>query len=367
MAAAVYNSATDFLFFSQDYASSQPSTYQSDNVIPTHNLSLMHQQEHSLDQTKPSYDSHCSIPPSSPGLSDYYHARHLTFDSPKERAGGPAPRTTSSASPSYLPLTYHHPPSIMASTPGISGQSTNSSADGSPNTLTNHPIAYHDKWDGSLQGLVLEPGFINDDSSGQASYPVNNFDHDRSMNENKYCVGEYQPCSATDSGPTTSSPSCSLPDTSSQEPTFVLSPSSFILGPSVPDRNNSLDSILEEVKSENEAPSRLLSPASTTWPSSTALYSTTPLGSPSAHKVPTSSPLNPTSVTSLCFPNSATSTASAERISGTRFAFDRSMTPLSYHQTQSHFSQDPFFGQSSGRFVAPLESSCSFSYQRNPC
>ncbi|KAL9105093.1 MAG: hypothetical protein Q9163_000011 [Psora crenata] len=366
MAAAVRNSATDFVLFQQDYACSRFPIQDLDDTFM--NMAGMHPQDHLLGQATASYDSYDEFPPRSLGPFHYSQTPQLTFDSAREHVGRTAQHPTQSASPSSFSQPYDHPPSIMSSASGASGQSTSSSADCSPRTHTTRQLHYLDKWSEPLHGLALAPGIVKHDASGQESYAAHEIGHDMGLEENKtqYCVGEYRSHSSTDSG--LASPRDLVPffNSSSQELGPYFSSSSVSVDPSIRRKAVTIDSILEEITRKTVGPTQLPSPASATWSSPTPPYLGTPSISPSGWKASTSAGPTPTPATSSFSPKPAPPIACAERESSMQPSCGRSMTPVSFGQTPFYISQDPFFGQSSGRIVAPLESSCSFSSKRAP-
>ncbi|KAL9130962.1 MAG: hypothetical protein Q9217_001008, partial [Psora testacea] len=344
MAAAVHNSTTDFVLFPQDYTtfSQFPIGHINDeDLISDYNMAGIHRQESFLEQTTTSYDSYDSLPSHTLGPSDYYHTPQYTFNSSKEPTGESAHRPTPSASPSSFSQTYDHPPSVMSSASGASGQSTSSSADASPHTHPTHQFPYHDKWAEPLHGLGLGPGIVNHDSAGHELYPVNDFDHDMSLAENKgqYCVGEYPRYSSTVVGPTATRTPPSFFDASSQEHVSALFSPPLTENTSVRAKDVTIDSILEEFNCKRQAPTPLLSPVSANWPSPSPLDLVNPLQFPSGPGRSDSSNFTSVTASSLFSPKSAPLVPSAAPNSGMQRSFDPSLiqhfdTPIT-HNTSS--------------------------------
>ena len=343
--------ATDFVLF--------PPAFRN----PRYSMTGIHEQEHLLDPARTSYDAYDSVPSLSTGRCKYSQAPQFSVDSAREQAGDFAHRPTLSASPSSFSQAFDHPSSIMSSTSGASGQSTSSSANGSPYTHAIQQFPYHEQWSKPLHGLGLDPNIVNHDPSRHDLYQANGFDNDVSLNVNKgQCfVGEYQSNFLADSAPNFPATFPPPSDFSSQGRAFDFSASPLALDTSVRPKDVTIDSILEETNSKTKAATQLLSPVSPTSPFSTALSLPFATRSPSEARMSTTSPVAPTSDIPLFCPESALPVRPAERTCGLQHFSRRSITPLSFRQNQFHVSQDSLFGHSSGRFVAPLELSCRSS------
>ena len=271
------------------------------------------------------------------GTSDFYPALQFSLDPGKDLSNAPHGRATPSASPSSFSQPYDHASSMVSSISGASGQSTSSSVDGSPHVIATNHLPSHNKWSGSAQGLAGGPDLISHDPHAQQAYSSLGFENEMSLDDQRFqhFVGKH-------------------PATSSN-----LSSASF---PSVPhSKPVTIDSILEEVQKSVDKPSPSRSLCSKDEPSEDIALPSRGFASP--HVSLQSGP-------SASFPSSMVADSpevtSPVRLSEHGFSTQnmkqRSRTPISYHENKSYVSQDHFFGHSSGRLVAPLESSCWFSF-----
>ena len=371
--AAVHTGATDFVLFSHNPhlaarsgKARVPFGDADQGLIPSYNMAGMRGHDEYLDQGTPSYEPFGSVPSFTMGPTTYFQAPQFTFDSTKEMTGQPARGPTPSASPSSFSQSYDQPPSIMSSASGASGQSTNSSADGSPHAQILHQLPPQDKWSQPLHGLGLGPSIVGSDQSSQESYPIHEFEHDMALDDSKYghFVGEYQKTSSTVSSEdfTRALPPFSGISSRKHDSTLCSSPLAL-------DNNFTslkpvtIDTILDEVKRKTQATTQLLSPISVGMTSPVGVRSTKIVPSPQMVPTPINPPLTPASSCSIALPRMASPAFLEEHKSSLQNLTVRSITPLLDGQTRSHTSQDPFFSQSSGRFIAPLESTCSFSYK----
>ena len=332
----------------------------------SYNMATMRGHHEYLDQGTTSYDSFGSVPSYTIGPATYFRAPQFTFDSAKEMNGQPARRPTPSASPSSFSQSYDQPPSIMSSVSGASGQSTGSSADGSPPAPLLHQLPHQDKWSEPLHGLGFGPSIVGSDQSSQESYPTHDFEHEMAVDGPKYqhFVGEYHK----------SSFDASSADFGSALPSFRSFPSqnydpttcSLPVAPENTSESTNLvtiDTILDDVNRESQAITQLLSPISVGLASPTGAERLRKFPSPQGVPTPITSPLTPASSCSAIFPRIASPEYLEKREPGVQNTISRPTTPQSSGQARFHFPQDPLFSQSSGRFIAPLESTCSFSYK----
>ncbi|KAL8782824.1 MAG: hypothetical protein Q9213_005063 [Squamulea squamosa] len=127
------------------------------------------------------------MPAYSSGQSHYYNASNFASDSLKDYSEAYPQRHTpsGSASPSVL-QSLEHPPSILSSTSGASGQSTASSTVGSPYSLPTHSLPSQDTWGELNQGLGIAPGIIHNDGFSQDAFPSGGLESDMCFKEGKF-------------------------------------------------------------------------------------------------------------------------------------------------------------------------------------
>lgn len=301
----------------------------------------------------------------------YFDASHLAMN---EQKGSFLP-TASTSPPSSLSHSLDHAPSNVSHASGASGQSTASSTVGSPYSQTTQGIpAGQDQWIVASNGLGIASGLASSDAFSGAYHPFSP-EADHLTFEDKFAgsfVGEFTqvprhftPFSSSNSSPTSYSPS--------SHSQILSSPKSFPLNVEhAVSSNQSIDTILEESDSAVTDP--------LPWASSSPSYSTrhSPLVRHRKHtRQSTEDPVEFKSPTAPA--SSAMSTMqSGFAVPNTTYEMDpprASHKELAKHQhhhhlasapsspiysSRSHF-QSPFFTQSSGSFVAPLESSCWFS------
>lgn len=301
---------------------------------------------------------------------------------------------TPSGSPSpSISQSFDHPPSILSSTSGASAQSTASSAAGSPYSHDTNHVPSQENWTESHRGLGIVPGIAPNEGFGSDLYPLTSMDNELVFSEDKFpnnFVGESRkifsssiPTSSTASSVPVSVSSCA----SSQSFVSAFCYSPLALDTSVTTGDVTIDTILKEVNSRIDTPTTAL-----TSPTSASSIETSPRYFRSTPLAPQSSPRvrgsfkSPTTPASAMSPLASRSTPPPSvRLHGSRrnstapcsdskaqqstttsshrvHPFGRpTPPPSSQAQFHIHQSQSPFFGQSSGRFIAPLESSCWFS------
>ena len=341
-------------------------------------ISDMHQHGDFSGQASTSYESYPPVSTYSSAPSAYFRAQNLPYETQKANMGRPLRQQTPSGSPSPSnSQAFDHPPSTLSSASGASAQSTASSADGSPYASATHVLPYEDKWSGPLHGLGIAPGIVNSESFNQDSFPPANFDHDLVLEDSKFSnyVGECGknfslslPLSHSFTSISSASASQSLVPASSSRPLAIDTTTGI--------KDVTIDSILEEANGKIQKPLQLDSPIS-----AASAAAASPAFFTSKHQTSSfRSPLTPASAVSR-FSSHATSPHGTSDHVFLEHPLDdvralesphlslehchprkRSLPPpISQHQSRSGQSQSPFFGQSSGSFVAPLESSCRFS------
>ena len=391
--AKVHNGVNDFVLFPRD----QPyldtfdlglgESFNSLQYI-RETASNMHQHGHFSDQASTSYDSYPPVSTYSSTSSIYYGAPSVTFDAPKGGIGQSLQRHTPSGPPSpSVSQAFDHPPSTLSSASGASAQSTASSADGSPYASATHHLPYQDKWPEPLHGLGIGPEIVNSEGYGHDTYPMTSLDNDLMLGDSKFAnyVGEYGK-NFSPLFPMSHKIASSISSGSASQ-TFLQAFSSppMALDTTASTRDATIDSILEEANTRIQRPSHLISPLSAT----SSAGSFTNLTSKHKNKnEPTEryrsfkSPITPASAVPFFPPRTASPVSSegascthpvaasedirpqiGSQHSSSRFHPSSRTTPppSSHGQDLYDRSLNPFFSQSSGRFVAPLESSCWFS------
>ena len=298
-----------------------------------------------------SYESYPQLAAYSSASSAYFGARNDPFEAAK--AGPSIHRHNPSGPPSPSPSQiFENPSSNMSTASGASGQSTASSADGSPYANPQHSLPYQEKWE--PLGLGLGPEIVNTEVYNPTSFQGTSFDNEFMLDDSKFphCVGEYEK-NFSPSFPTSHSVTSSMSAASALQshlPALCSLPLAMDAKPK--QRNVTIDSILEEANSRIRNPKNLISPVSS------ASVTTSPTIGPS--KQSNASPVGRRkSFKSPVIPASANSPQHSPR---QLHSYGRpARPPTSPSQVQFHNTQNSFFCQSSGRFVAPLESSCWFS------
>ena len=393
--AKVYSSVNDFVLFPRDQSymgTLDPRLGESfDNMHYQPNaVSNMLRLGDFSGQASSSYESHPPLSAYSTVPSAYFGAQNVPYENQKGNMGRPMRRQTPSGSPSpSISQAFDHS-SALSSASGASAQSTaqstTSSTDGSPYASARHVLPYEDKWSGHLHGLGIAPGIVSSESISHESFPPANFDNDLILEDSKFpnYVGECEKSSSSvfSSLPFALSVSSGLvPQTSVP----LICSRQLALETSAISNNITINSILEEVDSKVHTAMQLISSISA------ASAAASPTASTSRHKA--SSPAQgessfraPTTLLSAasCCPSRSTPPQNsdghvfpgspivplhnARTPGGPQQSLERChpcnpSSPLQSPQLQNLYghSQSPFLNQSSGRFVAPLESSCRFS------
>ena len=387
--AKVYSSVSDFVLFPRDQPYMGTLDLRLDDFNNMHYqpnaVSNMHRHGDFSSHASTSYESYPAVSAYSSAPSAYFGAQNVPHETQKGSMARPLRRQTPSGSPSpSISQAFDHPPSTLSSASGASAQSTASSADGSPYASATHVLPYEDKWSGALHGLGIAPGIVNSESFAQDSFPPANFEHDLMLEDDKFpnYVGE---CGKNFSLSFPYSQSfASSVSSSLASQNFVPASSSRPLARNTTTgtKGVTIDSILEEANRKLQKPVQLISPvsAASAAASPTSFTNRHQTTSPTQRRSSFRSPLTPASATSR-FPSRATSPyGSGDHVflehplddvraprtreqspEGCHPCNPSTLPPISRHHGHYGQSQNPFFGQSSGRFVAPLESSCRFS------
>jgi len=385
--AEVYNSASDFVLFPRDQA--YPDTFDLRAASEFQGLqynpsfaSDMHRHRDFSGCASASYESY---PPISAHSSAYFAPPNAPFDAHKQIVGQFMPRNPSSGSPSpSISYTFDHPPSTISSASGASAHSTASSADGSPYVNATHILPYHEKWTEPLHGLGITPEIVTGETFNNDPFPPSSFDNEVMLESIKFAnyIGEYGK-NSSQSFPISRPMTHSIPSAlASQSFVPAFSFPTLALDTTTGPRDVTIDSILEEANSKIKNSTHLISPisAASTAASPTPFADRLQNVSPNEARPSFRSPRTPASSTSR-FPSRAGSPHSSgdpkfqrlpldrarmrsgRQLSSNRFSPYSRPPPSNSSHGQSHYekTQNQFFDQSSGRYVAPLESSCWFS------
>ena len=281
----------------------------------------------------------------------YYESSKNQLNCVKAGDEASMPRPTPSASPSSMSQAFDPASSVLSSTSGASAQSAASSVGGSPYARPTQQMPFQEKWSTPLEGLGISAAVANNDFFG----------YDPSRHD---FVGEYEkdfssslPCV----GASTSSISLA---SASQEFSFPYSASRSELPGGYQKDEAIIDTTLrslreiENIDADQASVRSLTSSTSTCGPPPTSPNYTCNWNSPTRHG--STSPLvddaRPVTPHQSLFSSVRTGVPDMAMYT----SHDTLTSPSISPSTRRH--QEPFFSQSSGRFVAPLNSSCSFSY-----
>ncbi len=347
-------------------------------------------QHHFSDLASTSYDHYPPALAYSSGSPSYPCAPQLVLEAPKGDARPESKRWTPSGSPSpSVSQPYDQPPSAVSSVSGASGQSTASSAVGSPYSHATQSLPGQEHWTDSHLGLGIAAGTFHNDRFGNDIFPTTNIDQDLMIEDGKYPIN-FVGKSRNISPSSISASHLNPPAVSPSPPPSQCLISAFhtprlALDTSMVKHDVTIDTTLEEVNSIIGTPPQSISPASAllTTASPTASRWTQPISFTPHTACPFKAPTTPASAMSSFAPRGFSPPAWHQphpRRHTTAVCGDVNVQhspPASSRRThpygrptlpsvpQIHFhnnhSQPPFFSQSSGRYVAPLESSCWFS------
>ena len=275
-----------------------------------------------------------------------------------------------------------HPPSTISSTSGASARSTTSSIDGSPYSHATSNIPAQEHWVDSHQGLGIVAGIVHNESYGNDIYSLNHLEHELVLSGDKlsnHFVGELERFPSSSVSNSGSVSQFSLP------PTTMVP---LVLDTNVGSRDITLDGILNEANEKIDNFTHSYSSARASLSDDSSCHQlAAQVPSPSQSNGSFKSPMTPASAYSPLPPSSTTSPSSARQYRLRKHSFvdghDSRMPgvhrkalanshrwspydqPATSLKSPGHLYRDPvkspFFGQSSGRFIAPLESSCWFS------
>ena len=317
-------------------------------------------------------------------IISYQDTPQLIVDAPNDPVKQIQQRYTPSASPSMsLAQSLDHTHTTLStSCPSI--KSTASSTVSSPYSHATHSIPSQDQWM-DANALGIANGFKTEDSYSHDSYSIPRMEGDQLLFENNHFpdnfVGESRAISST---VVANSPKAPLPMSSASNsqalPCSTISSSHLPTGSTARDRNITIDTILEDVNGRNSGALSMISPVSA--PSSVKQITATTQRARSVGALDHcssnfKSPSTPASVMSPFASRSSTPFISRRQSSVIPEHSEVKNGPSDSLRTQQHpqpnpapsspdhynrpYFPTPFFTQSSGRFVAPLESSCWFS------
>ena len=392
--AVVQPALSDFVLFPRDQFFFDMSDERADETFANTPFNMdqdIHQDF--LDLAATSFASYPSTAAYSSLPVPFYDTPHLVVEGPKDSSRqlhhqGYTPSASPSTSMSH---SLDHALSTLSSTSCASVQSTASSAVGSPYSHATHSLPGPDQWMDHNQGLGIAPGIIQREGYRHDTFPLQAMESDQvTFDPDRFTgnfVGELREISSTffSSSPAMCSPISSASD-SHFLVTSTLSSPSLALDTSVETRHVTIDTILQEVNGSVGSPGSLISPGSaiSSVKASPGIAQQACISSSPAKDPPTfRSPTTPASAMSL-FAHAVTSPFTIRRQesrAGAMGAIDHSRDqnspsvengphpyaqatePIPNAPTQAPRVQfrSPFFKQSSGRFIAPLESSCWFS------
>ena len=321
--------------------------------------------------------------------SQYYHASHLVVNAPRIAVRHSAPQYTPSASPSTsLSHSGDQPSSILSTASNASMQSNTSSAVGSPYTQGAHVLTGQEQWAKSTSGLGFEHDFVQDEGYPTEIFPFSSstesepsvYSTDRNFGA---CVGESQQVSSSVTSSSVPVLSPSLSASTGFSSVYTASPSpSLTLEKSVDPRNASIRTTMDEYNERNARP--FFAQPAPLESQSLELFQSLPQGSgekrfsemtdpnfrqpstPASATSPTVrrrvSPFVPQKAPRRAHSRPGPDRSTAKKSSPIHHPYERraSLT-VSEGPGSKTFYQAPFFNQSSGRFVPPLESTCWFS------
>ena len=374
--ALVHDSISDFVLFPRDQSYMDMLDSRADDNFENLHFNAVSNMPHQFsDLPHATYDSYSSTSTFSTSNSSFYDTPNFLFEIPKESERLDQRYTPSGTPSPSASHTLDHPPSVLSSASGASAQSTASSAAGSPYSHATSNIPGQEHWTESHQGLGIVPGIVHNEGYGHEIFPITRIESDPGFDSDKFpngFVGESKILSSSASMDRSISSllsSRSAPQNFS--PTFSSPP--LVLDTSIVGQNVTIDTILSEVNCKIGTPSQMMSPGSgdSFQASPDSLKSIRVAHSPQHTKGFFKSPVTPASAKSPFTPRTHSPFSSRHHDSRrdstspspNRFhPYGRpAPTPNSQAQFHRHESQSPFFSQSSGRFIPPLESSCRFS------
>ena len=388
--ALVQNCSSDLPFFPRDPSYFDMSDSRHDGGFDNYPFIMgADMQQDFADPSQSTYDSYANQPAySSIEPPIYAQTPQFVLDGPKDNMQQVPQRYEHSASPSIsMSHSLEHASSNLSHNSGASGQSTASSAVGSPYSQSTQSLPVHEQWL-DHQGLGIASGMGNEafnleqfnlagpDIVDQLSFPNDKYPGS--------FVGEFNKVSSSrvSYSPVMSSPLSYSSLTSGSAASSVPSPA-LAMETSVPSRRTTMDTIVEESNGSMGTPMYMPSPVMVS-PLMMSPATVQPSNLPSLPKrdrTPFKSPTIPASAMPHG-PPGASSSSAMRRVASRKRSYASSETgnppaspssakrptgpSISSNMAYGSRFQTPFFSQSSGRFVAPLESSCWFSLRSFP-
>ncbi|KAI9724821.1 MAG: hypothetical protein M1812_000097 [Candelaria pacifica] len=322
-----------------------------------------------------SYDSYDPITAYASSHQPFYGTPHFVLDAPQD--GGHCQRTPSGSPATSASQSFDPPPSTLSSASGASIQSASSSAIGSPYSRASQILPGAEPWaDTTNHGLGIGPNIVQNDNFEHDNFMSATLEHDLMFADNKVPSGFVGKCAELSSSANAfQSSSSSFSSSQSLNPAFVPA---LAVNTTVAESGVTIDSILDEVNSEVTTPKSSISPSSAI--SATASHYSTSSHQATKEHSHFRSPTAPASIRATLSPTSYSPVPARKRdfrrtsigSAGVR-KWERSSSaspkPSPLAQSSAQFVPleptqgpqfpytSPFFIQSSGNFVAPLQSS----------
>lgn len=378
--ALVHDSHNDFILFPRAQYLDMLESKQDDSFDSLAYSTL--EMHHRLSDLTGTYDSYPSTAAFSNSSLNYYESGALNYavGFSKENDRLNQPRFTPCGSPSpSISQSFDQPPSILSSTSGASAQSTASSAVGSPYPHDTSQVSGHDHWSESHQGLGIAPGISQHERFGTELFPLTDLSSEVVFDEDKYSSNSFVGESSKISSSSVSSHVTLVPASISSCPFPPLALDTAVVTRIVAIDTNPEDrTSITGLTSPESINSTMSSPIS--FGNNGRLHR--PIFSPPVQGV-FKSPMTPASAMSpftgrftpspSSRPHERSGSYGVSSIDLTTKQPSSSCLQLAHsrarpdkppsRQGHSHSNQfhSPFFSQSSGRFIAPLDSSCWFS------
>lgn len=348
--ALIHNSGGDPVLFPRDQSFSDlTASLPADNFKGYYHSVDMDQRSQFVDPTRNAFDTY-QVTSTQPTTAAYHESSRSHLNSVKAGDEASMPRPTPSASPSSMSQTFDPSSSVLSST---SGASAASSVGGSPYARPTQQMPFQDKWSSPIEGLGISSGVVSGDYYG---YDVSRQDFVGEYDEN---ILSLLPCTGV------SASSISLASATQEFPSPYYVSRSELLAESHKG-GITIDTILCEIERKNRHHASTISPvssSSTTVPPPTFPGIACDQDSPIKHGLFSPQLRNP----ALTMPQqSSVSPPESDAPDLGMHPSHGSLTPPSNSPSSSRKHQDSFFSQSSGRFVAPIYSSCWFSFT-SPC